>query len=337
VEVGAGSGEIPPPAVSAPPPKQMEKLVCHLKPAFELEQLLTPESEHEDAATLAQSIIASEEALYSSVITSATPPVSSPITPILPQNVRDLSVDTAIPETPPVPALVSLAQIGILPSKQPVQTPELEPVFAEPEQPKTPEPEPAIIVEPKIPEPEPVVAKPEVQPKTPEAEPAIVEPKIPVPEPVIAEPEVQPKTPQPEPAIAEPTQQLKTPEPEPTVEPKQPKTPESVIVESKLQPKTPEPELVVAESKVQPEAPEPELVLADAPKPKKTVKKIVKKVPKPPADPADATEQPETKILVEIKSQAPKTPDAEAEHKLVCSIKNKRNPRENTSGNRYSR
>lgn len=99
--------------------KPMEKLVCHLKAVTDTEPLLTPESELEDAATLAQKIIASEEAVSSPVITSATPMTSPPICPLTPQNIKDLIVDTAIPDTPPLSGSgpVSLAQIGITPSK----------------------------------------------------------------------------------------------------------------------------------------------------------------------------------------------------------------------------
>lgn len=95
-----------------------EKLVCHLNPVTGTESLLTPESEHEDAATIAQKIIASEEALFSPIVTSPTPPVLAQnqisSTPI-PQNKQILSVNTEIPDTPPVPGPVSLAQIGIIP------------------------------------------------------------------------------------------------------------------------------------------------------------------------------------------------------------------------------
>lgn len=72
--------------------------------------LPTPDSELEDAAALAQSIIAGE--LATPTVTSPTPPV--PLTPSSPPAPIDkrLSVDDTVPETPPAGS-VSLAQIGV--------------------------------------------------------------------------------------------------------------------------------------------------------------------------------------------------------------------------------
>lgn len=75
--------------------------------------LPTPDSEFEDAASLAQSIIASE--LATPTVTSPTPPV--PLTPASPPPAlqqKRLSVDEPLPTTPPA-GPVSLAQIGVKP------------------------------------------------------------------------------------------------------------------------------------------------------------------------------------------------------------------------------
>lgn len=115
--------------------KPAEKL--QLSPPVAADPLPTPDSELEDAATLAQSIIASE--LATPTVTSPTPP--APTTPVSTPLVTEkrLSVDDPVLETPPA-GPVSLAQIGVkgkpTTAQQIVSSVEAKP--AEAEEPATP-------------------------------------------------------------------------------------------------------------------------------------------------------------------------------------------------------
>ncbi|XP_039757769.1 glycogenin-2-like isoform X7 [Pararge aegeria] len=80
-----------------------------LRPPLAADPALTPDSEAEDAAALAQSIIASE--LRTPTVTGPTPPALSP-SPASPSADSRLSVQEPTVPTPPVGA-VSLSQIGI--------------------------------------------------------------------------------------------------------------------------------------------------------------------------------------------------------------------------------
>lgn len=82
-----------------------------LKPPSVADPLPTPDSEFEDAASLAQSIIASE--LRTPTVTSASPP-AGPTSPQPQTQQERLDVKKPDVPTPPVGA-VSLSQIGVKP------------------------------------------------------------------------------------------------------------------------------------------------------------------------------------------------------------------------------
>ncbi|XP_068626214.1 uncharacterized protein [Battus philenor] len=83
-----------------------------LRPPAAADPLPTPDSELEDAATLAQSIIASE--LRTPTVTSPTP--QTPASPAQPKQEKRLSVEDPQPPTPPLGS-VSLSQIGVKAAK----------------------------------------------------------------------------------------------------------------------------------------------------------------------------------------------------------------------------
>ncbi|XP_013149540.1 PREDICTED: cell surface glycoprotein 1-like isoform X4 [Papilio polytes] len=85
-----------------------------LHPPAVADPLPTPDSELEDADTLAQSIIASE--LRTPTVTSPTPALRSPVSPPPPKQEKRLSADESQLPTPPVGS-VSLSQIGVKPAK----------------------------------------------------------------------------------------------------------------------------------------------------------------------------------------------------------------------------
>ncbi|XP_013176512.1 PREDICTED: COPII coat assembly protein sec16 isoform X1 [Papilio xuthus] len=86
-----------------------------LHPPAVADPLPTPDSELEDADTLAQSIIASE--LRTPTVTSPSPALRSPVSPPPPKQEKRLSADETQLPTPPVGA-VSLSQIGVKPAKE---------------------------------------------------------------------------------------------------------------------------------------------------------------------------------------------------------------------------
>ncbi|CAH2050084.1 unnamed protein product, partial [Iphiclides podalirius] len=116
-----------------------------LSPPLAADPLPTPDSELEDAASLAQSIIASE--LRTPTVTSPTPP--HPASPAQPQQEKRLSVEPPQLPTPPV----SLTQIGVKPSKGKAT------IAAQIESSVTEKPEPAPPAEPKTDAPKKRVVK----------------------------------------------------------------------------------------------------------------------------------------------------------------------------------
>ncbi|CAK1544497.1 unnamed protein product [Leptosia nina] len=103
-----------------------------LKPPAAADPLPTPDSEFEDAATLAQSIIASE--LRTPTVTSASP--TGLISPQL-QSQEGLSVTKPDVPTPPVDP-VSLSQIGVKPKSKPTTAAQIESSLAEKTEPEAP-------------------------------------------------------------------------------------------------------------------------------------------------------------------------------------------------------
>ncbi|XP_045523933.1 titin isoform X1 [Pieris brassicae] len=93
-----------------------------LKPPSAADPLPTPDSEFEDAASLAQSIIASE--LRTPTVTSASPP-ADPVSPQPQAQQERLDVKKPDVPTPPVGA-VSLSQIGVKPKTKPTTAAQIE-------------------------------------------------------------------------------------------------------------------------------------------------------------------------------------------------------------------
>ncbi|XP_047519861.1 glycogenin-1-like isoform X6 [Pieris napi] len=93
-----------------------------LKPPSVADPLPTPDSEFEDAASLAQSIIASE--LRTPTVTSASPP-TGPTSPQPQTQQERLDVKKPDVPTPPVGA-VSLSQIGVKPKTKPTTAAQIE-------------------------------------------------------------------------------------------------------------------------------------------------------------------------------------------------------------------
>lgn len=95
-----------------------------LSPPSVADPLPTPDSEAEDAATLAHAIIASE------LRSVQTPTVTAPSTPAAlasPFTLKEgLTVEEPQVPTPPVGAAVSLAQIGVKPKEKPTTAAQLE-------------------------------------------------------------------------------------------------------------------------------------------------------------------------------------------------------------------
>ncbi|CAG4979807.1 unnamed protein product [Parnassius apollo] len=85
----------------------------HLSPPVTADPLPTPDSELEDAATLAQSIIASE--LRTPTVKSPSP--QTPASPAQPKQEKRLSVEEPKVQTPPIGS-VSLSQIGVKSAKE---------------------------------------------------------------------------------------------------------------------------------------------------------------------------------------------------------------------------
>ncbi|XP_034836570.1 glycogenin-2-like isoform X5 [Maniola hyperantus] len=116
-----------------------------LRPPLVADPALTPDSEAEDAAALAQSIIASE--LRTPTVTEPTPPALSPSVAPPPADSR-LSVQEPAVPTPPVGA-VSLSQIGI--KSKPTTAAQIESSVKTDSAPSTPEsPKPADVPKKKI-------------------------------------------------------------------------------------------------------------------------------------------------------------------------------------------
>ncbi|KPJ09387.1 Glycogenin-1 [Papilio machaon] len=116
-----------------------------LHPPAVADPLPTPDSELEDADTLAQSIIASE--LRTPTVTSPSPALRSPASPPPPKQEKRLSADETQLPTPPVGA-VSLSQIGVKPAKEkPTTAAQIESSLAD----KPASTSPASPTEPKVP------------------------------------------------------------------------------------------------------------------------------------------------------------------------------------------
>ncbi|XP_014366073.2 glycogenin-2 isoform X4 [Papilio machaon] len=116
-----------------------------LHPPAVADPLPTPDSELEDADTLAQSIIASE--LRTPTVTSPSPALRSPASPPPPKQEKRLSADETQLPTPPVGA-VSLSQIGVKPAKEkPTTAAQIESSLADKPAPTSP----ASPTEPKVP------------------------------------------------------------------------------------------------------------------------------------------------------------------------------------------
>lgn len=93
-----------------------------LKPPSAADPLPTPDSEFEDAASIAQSIIVSE--LRTPTVTSASPP-AGPTSPQPQTQQEKLEVKKPDVPTPPVGA-VSLSQIGVKPKTKPTTAAQIE-------------------------------------------------------------------------------------------------------------------------------------------------------------------------------------------------------------------
>ncbi|XP_050342846.1 uncharacterized protein LOC126768650 isoform X2 [Nymphalis io] len=108
--------EIPvPPSEAKPSAEERRKPVgkLQLRPPVATDPLSTPDSELEDAATLAHAIIAGE--LRTPTVTAPSPPAHSPATPAVPaEQLSRLSIQEPEVPTPPVGS-VALSQIGVKP------------------------------------------------------------------------------------------------------------------------------------------------------------------------------------------------------------------------------